>query len=143
MLPSLSILARRRPTIRRQMLPIAGAVILLAAAAAALLGAGPSDGRAIHSPSVAETLAPDTWALTLPATWLATPVLGPRPGDHLDVLALRPGDRATATAIAFDLLVVAVDERGLIVGCAPDDATAIAVARASGLLLVPLLRSTR
>lgn len=140
MLPSLSVLARRRRISRRRTLAFAGVVVL---ALAALFGPAPSDAGMSRTASVADMLAPDTWALTLPPAWLATPVIGPRPGDRLDVLALRPGERANATAIAFDLLVVSVDERGLVVGCAADDATAIAVARASGLLLVPLLRSTR
>jgi len=140
MLPSLSILVRRRLTSRRRTVALAGVGVL---ALAALFGPAASDTGAMRTASVAETLAPDTWALTLPPAWLATPVIGTRPGDHLDILALRPGERATATAIAFDLLVVSLDEHGLVVGCAADDATAIAVARASGLLLVPLLRSTR
>jgi len=140
MLPSLSLIARRRRIPRRPALAVAGTLVL---AAAALFGPAPSEAGVTGAASVADTLAPDTWALTVPTAWLATSVGGARPGDRLDVLALRAGDRATATAIAFDLLVVSVDERGLIVGCVAEDATAIAVARASGLLLVPLLRSTR
>ena len=140
MLPSLSLIARHRRIPRRPALAVAGMLVL---AAAALFGPAPSEAGVTSTASVADTLAPDTWALTVPTAWLATSVGGARPGDRLDVLALRTGDRATATAIAFDLLVVSVDERGLIVGCVAEDATAIAVARASGLLLVPLLRSTR
>ena len=140
MLPSLNVLARHRGIPRRSVLAIVGAIIL---AAAFILRPTPSEAGAVRTATVAEILAPDTWALTLPAGWLATPLLGARPGDRLDVLALRPGDHASATAIAFDLLVVSVDDRALVVGCVADDATSIAVARASGLLLVPLLRSSR
>lgn len=140
MLPSLSVLARRRPVSRRSALAIAGAAILVVAFVVRPVSEHDGAGR---TATVAETLAPDTWALTLPFAWLATPLVGTRPGDHIDVLALRPGERASATAIAFDLLVVSVDERAVVVGCVADDATAIAVARASGMLLVPLLRSTR
>jgi hypothetical protein len=121
-------------------LAVAGALVL---AAAVLLGPVSTDAGVTRSASVAETLTPDTWALMLPAAWLATSLVGARPGDRLDLLALRTGDRASATAIAFDLLVVSMDERGLVVGCVAEDATAIALARASGHLLVPLLRSTR
>jgi len=39
--------------------------------------------------------------------------------------------------------VVSADDRAVIVGTGADDATALGIARASGLLLVPLLRSTR
>ena len=47
-----------------------------------------------------------------------------------------------ATAVAFDLVVLSADDRAVIVGTGADDATALGIARASGLLLVPLLRST-
>jgi hypothetical protein len=140
MLPTLTVVARHRRVSRRSALAIVGALIL---GAALVVRAAPSDDGVARTATVAETLAPDTWALTVPAAWLATPLVGTRAGDRLDVLALRSGDRASATAIAFDLLVVSVDERALVVGCRADDATAIAVARASGMLLVPLLRSTR
>jgi hypothetical protein len=81
--------------------------------------------------------------VSIPTTWLIAPISGLRAGDRLDVLALRPGEHASATAVAFDLVVVSADDRAVIVGTGADDATALAVARASGLLLVPLLRSTR
>jgi hypothetical protein len=81
--------------------------------------------------------------MAVPTSWFIAPIAGLRPGDHLDVLALRPGERASATAVAFDLVVVSVDERAVVVGTGADDATALGVARASGLLLIPLLRSTK
>jgi hypothetical protein len=81
--------------------------------------------------------------MSIPTSWFVAPITGLRSGDRVDVLALRPGERATATAVAFDLLVIAVDERTVTVGSGADDVTALGVARASGLLLVPLLRSTR
>lgn len=140
MLPSLTLVARHRRVSRRSALAIVGAAILAAALVVRPMSA--NDG-VTRTATVAETLAPDTWALTVPAAWLATPLVGTRPGDRLDMLAIRPGDRASAIAIAFNLLVMSVDEHALVIGCVADDATAIAVARASGLLLVPLLRSTR
>jgi hypothetical protein len=93
--------------------------------------------------TLADALAPGTWAVSIPTSWLVAPITGLRAGDRLDILALRPGERATATAVAFDLLVISADDRAVIVGTGADDATALGVARASGLLLVPLLRSTR
>ncbi len=140
MLPSLTVSAVRHRVSRRSALVIAGAAILVVAV---ILRPAPEHDGFARSATTAESLAPDTWGLTLPASWLATPLVGTRPGDRLDVLALRSGDRANATAIAFDLLVVSVDDRAVVVGCRADDATAIALARASGMLLVPLLRSTR
>lgn len=140
MLPSLTVLARPRRVPRRAALAIAGAALL---AVAFVARPAPANDGVARAPTVAEQLAAGTWALTVPAAWLATPLVGTRSGDRLDMLAIRPGDRAGATAIAFDLQVVSVDERALVIGCTADDATAIAVARASGMLLVPLLRSTR
>ena len=140
MLPSLSALARRRRLPPRATAALGGMLLL---GAAALFGPASSDAGAIRTATIADTLAPDTWALSLPGTWLATFPVGLRPGDRLDVLALRSGDHASATAIAFDLLVVSVNEHALVVGCRADDATALAIARASGMLLVPLLRSSR
>ena len=141
MLPSLTAAARRRPP-RRALLGVAGAA-LLAVAAIASMRASSSPAAGFQAAALAETLAPGTWAISIPTTWFVAPIGGLRAGDRLDVLALRPGERATATAVAFDLLVVSADEHAVVVGSGADDATAIGVARASGLLLIPLLRSTR
>jgi len=123
---------------------ISGATGALLIVLSVLLGLHGSVSSAVASPAgMADTLAPGTWALSIPTTWFVAPISGLRPGDHLDILALRPGERATATAVAFDLIVVSADDRAVIVGSGADDATAVGVARASGLLLVPLLRSTR
>ncbi|HEV2249089.1 MAG TPA: hypothetical protein VGT60_01090 [Candidatus Limnocylindria bacterium] len=112
--------------------------------AGSLLLALHSSPPAIASPlPMADALAPGTWAIAIPTSWFVAPIAGLRPGDRLDVLALRPGERATATAVAFDLLVVSVDDRAVVIGSGADDVTALGVARASGLLLIPLLRSTR
>ena len=92
---------------------------------------------------MADVLEPGTWAISVPITWFAAPIGGLRPGDRLDFLAIRPGERAAATAIAFDMLVISADDRSVILGSGADDVTALGVARASGLLLIPLLRSTR
>jgi len=56
---------------------------------------------------------------------------------------VRPGDRAFAVPIAYAAMLIANDERGLVIEVDESDATAIATARGSGLLIVPLLRSTR
>jgi Flp pilus assembly protein CpaB len=140
MLPSLTAAARRRPP-RRALLGATGAAVLAIAAIASTHGSSPSAGG--MPPAMAETLAPGTWAISIPTSWFVAPIGGLRAGDRLDVLALRPGEHATATAVAFDLQVVSADDHAVVVGSGADDATAIGVARASGLLLVPLLRSTR
>lgn len=140
MLPSLTVVARRRPP-RRALLGAGGALLLAVSISGALRTAEPTAGAT--PVSVADALRPNTWAMAVPTSWFIAPIGGLRPGDHIDVLALRPGERASATAIAFDLVIVTVDERTVVVGTGADDATALSVARASGLLLVPLLRSTK
>jgi hypothetical protein len=140
MLPSLTAVARRRPP-RRAIAGASGALLLVVSLLFALHGSSPS--AVASSAPMADALAPGTWAIAIPTSWFVAPIGGLRPGDRIDVLALRPGERATATAVAFDLLVVSADDRAVIVGSGADDVTALGVARASGLLLIPLLRSTR
>jgi hypothetical protein len=139
MLPSLTAVARRRPQ-RHAILGAAGAM-LLGLSMLASLHSSPSASAA--PATMADALAPGTWAISIPTSWFVAPIGGLRAGDRLDILALRPGEHATATAVAFDLLVVSADDHAVIVGSGADDATALGIARASGLLLVPLLRSTR
>lgn len=141
MLPSLTIVARRRPP-RRALLGAGGALLLLLAGTLSVRSAATSP-IATGTAAIAESLAPGTWAMAIPTSWLSAPIAGLRAGDRLDVLAVRPGERATATAIAFDVVVVTVDDRAIVIGSGADDITALGIARASGLLLIPLLRSTR
>lgn len=139
MLPALTARARRWTT-RQAALALLVALLLLGAAATAL-GAleRPEPGAPLP---LAERLPAATWGLALPTSWLAAPLVGVRAGDRLDVLALRPGERA-ASAIAFDIEVMSLDERTVVLGVGASDATALAIARASGQLIVPLLRSTK
>ena len=83
-----------------------------------------------------------TWAIAVPTGWLAAPLAEARTGDSVDLLAVRSGDRPLAVAIAADLRVMSADERSVVFEVDEESATAIATARASGLLIVPLLRST-
>ena len=92
--------------------------------------------------SLAQRLSMSTWALALPTAWLAAPLAEVRSGDSVDLLAVRMGDRPLAVAIAADLRVMSADERSIVFEVDEESATAIASARASGLLIVPLLRST-
>ncbi len=140
MLPSLTSLPRPRP--RRPLLLAVSGALLVGGAALATRDAIPTPAAAAPS-SIAERLAPSTWAIAVPTAWLAAPLVGLRQGDRLDMLAIRPGERATATAIAFDLEVMSVDDRTVVLGASAADVTALAGARASGQLIVPLLRSTR
>lgn len=93
--------------------------------------------------ALAERLADSTWALAVPVGWLAAPVAEMRPGDSVDLLAVRLGERPLAVAIAADLRLMAFDDRAVVFEVDEESATAIATARASGLLIVPLLRSVR
>jgi len=137
-LPALTA-SRRRLSKRRIALGAASALLTLGALGAELSGsAAPSP-----IPSLAESLTPSTWAMTLPTAWLAAPVPRVVAGDLSDVLAVRQGERAYAVPVAYAARVVATDERGLVLEVEEEGASAIAIARGGGLLLVPLLRSTR
>ncbi len=142
MLPALMVQARRRPP-RRALLVAGGALVL---AAALLIALSPSVGPARAAPpppSVSEALEPGSWAVSVPTSWFAAPISGLRPGDRIDVIGLRPGERPTARAVALDLRVMSADERTVVVGTGAEDAAGLVIARASGLMLVPMLRSTR
>jgi len=136
-LPALTV--RRRLPARRIALGSASALLTLGALGAQF---GPATTPSA-SPSLAESLAPATWAMSLPAAWLAAPLPRVRTGDVIDVLGVRQGDRAYAVPVAYAARVMAVDDRGIVLELDEEGASAIAIARGGGLLLVPLLRSTR
>lgn len=139
MLPSLTTTARRLP--RRR---IVAGLASLALFAVALGGQGlTAAGPAPEPVSLSARLPSSSWGFAIPTSWFAAPLAGLRAGDRIDLLAMKASERPSANAIAFDLEVMSVDERALILGVSAFDATAIAVARASGQLIVPLLRSTR
>jgi len=137
-LPALTATRRRLPA-RRFALGAASALLTLGALGAEIGGAAAPAAQ----PSLAQLLAPSTWAMSLPASWLAAPVPRVRTGDVIDVLALRQGDRAYAVPVAYAARVMAADEHGIVLELDEEGASAIAIARGSGLLLVPLLRSAR
>lgn len=138
MLPTMTV--RRIGIARRRALLAGGAVVLFALAIATQLAAAPAPPPPA---SLAAQLGVGSWAMTVPASWLAAPVPAVRRGDLLDILAVKQGDRAYAAPVAFAVAVVSSDEHGLVIQVNEDDASAIAIARGGGLLLVPLLRSTR
>jgi len=137
-LPALTA-SRRRLSTRRIALG-AASVLLTAGALGVEMG-----GASAPSPpaSLADSLAPSTWAMSLPTAWLAAPVPRVSAGDTLDVLAVRQGDRAYAVPVAYAARVMAADERGIVLELDEEGASAIAIARGGGMLLVPLLRSSR
>jgi len=139
MLPALTVRARRIPRLRL-LSGIASAALLAIGVAGSL--PAPSERPAAAAP-LAQRLAPASWGLAVPTSWFAAPLTDLRVGDRIDVLSLRGGERPVATAIAFDLEVMSLDERTLVLGVSAFDATAISTARAGGQLIVPLLRSTR
>lgn len=140
MLPAMTV-ARAAGRWRRVLLGAAAAV-LFALALVTQLAAAPTPPPAPPS-DLAAQLTPGSWAMTVPAAWLAAPVPAVHRGDLLDILAVKQGDRAYASPVAFAVVVVSSDERSLVIQVNEDDASAIALARGGGLLLVPLLRSTR
>lgn len=138
MLPAVTIARRWLP--RRRTVLVAASLVLFALALVTQLAATPPPAP---PPTLAAQLAPDSWAMSVPTAWLAAPLPGLRHGDLVDVLAVKQGERAYAAPVAFAAVVITVDERGLVLQVHEDDASAIAIARGGGLLLVPLLRSTR
>ena len=138
MLPALTASRRRLPA-RRVVLGAASALLTLVALGVELGGATAPTVQ----PSLAQSLAPSTWAMDLPTAWLAAPAPRVHAGDVIDVLAVRQGDRAYAVPVAYAARVMAVDEHGIVLELDEEGASAIAIARGGGLLLVPLLRSAR
>ncbi len=138
MLPALTATRHRLPT-RRIALAAGSALLALAAAGGAIAPIGTPQS----TPSLADSLAPATWGMTVPTAWLSAPVPRVRSGDLIDVLAVRQGDRAYAVPVAYAVRVMTSDERGIVIEVDEEDASAIAIARGGGLLLLPLLRSTR
>jgi hypothetical protein len=138
MLPALTA-SRRRLSVRRVALGAASALLAVGALGLQL------GGGAVPAPppSIADSLAPSTWAMSLPTAWLAAPVPRVRTGDTIDVLAVRQGERAYAVPVAYAARVIATDDRGIVLELDEEGASAIAIARGGGLLLVPLLRSAR
>jgi len=137
-LPALTASRRRLPA-RRIALGAASALLTLGALGAEIGGGATPAAQ----PSLAQSLAPSTWAMSLPGAWLAAPVPRVRTGDLIDVLAVRQGDRAYAVPVAYAARVMAADEHGIVLELDEEGASAIAIARGGGLLLVPLLRSAR
>ena len=144
MLPVLTFTPKRIVIPRRRLVLAAGGAALLATSIFSTLLTSPprSADEAAVSRSLAQRLSMSTWAIAVPTGWLAAPLAEVRSGDSVDLLAVRSGDRPLAVAIAADLRVMSADERSIVFEVDEESATAIATARASGLLIVPLLRST-
>jgi hypothetical protein len=140
-LPSLTF---RPARIRvRRALPAAAGGVLVLVSVLSFFGGGPATSSAPPAMRrLAERLSAASWGLTVPTSWLATPVSEIQPGDSVDLLAVRT-DRAVTIPIAADLRVMAIDQSAVVFEVDEDAATAIATARAANLLLVPLVRSTR
>ncbi len=138
MLPALTS-SHRRFGARRVAFAAASAVLGVAAVASQAVSAPPPARPA----SLADELRASSWAMQIPAAWLAAPAPPLRPGDMLDILAVRSGDRAYAVPVAYAVIVMSADERAIVLDVDEDDAIAVANARGAGLLLVPLLRSTK
>jgi hypothetical protein len=144
MLPALTF-TRKRFAVpgRRLLLAAGGSTLLVGSILSTFVGSPARSGDdAAASLSLAQRLSMSTWALAVPTAWLAAPLAEVRSGDSVDLLAVRGGDRPLAVAIAADLRVMNADDRSIVFEVDEESATAIASARASGLLIVPLLRST-
>lgn len=143
MLPALTFTAKRVAIPRRRLvLAVGGSMLLGASILSTFVAPTRSADDVTATASLAQRLSMSTWALALPTAWLAAPLAEVRSGDSVDLLAVRMGDRPLAVAIAADLRVMSADDRSVVFEVDEESATAIASARASGLLIVPLLRST-
>ncbi|HZP97847.1 MAG TPA: hypothetical protein VFC31_16135 [Candidatus Limnocylindria bacterium] len=138
MLPALTP-SRRRLPVRRALLGSASAALALAAVSSQV-AATPAPERPV---ALADTLRSSSWGMDVPVAWLAAPVPSVRHGDVIDILAVRAGDRPYTVPVAYAVHVMSLDDRVLVLEVDQDDAVAIATARGAGMLLVPLLRSTR
>jgi hypothetical protein len=144
MLPALTFTRRRFVVPRRRILLSAAGTALLVASVVSTFAAGPArPADEAVSRTLAQRLSASTWAIAVPIGWLAAPLAELRNGDSVDLMAVRTGDRPFAVAIAADLHVMSADDRAVVFEVDEESATAIATARASGLLIIPLLRSTR
>ncbi len=79
----------------------------------------------------------------MPNGWLAAQPPRLSPGDRIDLIGARPGERGNVATIAIDARVVELDGEATVLEVGPDDAAAIAAARVNGYLIVVLLRATR
>jgi len=138
MLPSLTVRSRFLDR-RRIALGIASALLALAALATSQSATAPAAAQT----SLADELHPATWAILVPPTWLAAPVPRVRRGDLLDLFGMKIGDRAFATPLVYGAAVILADDRGLLLEVDESDAAALASARAGGMQLIALLRSSR
>jgi len=136
-----------RTAVRERLQPRTVRIVFAVLAATSLLGALGSSifatPTSAPAAALADELRPASWAMTIPAAWLAAPVPRGRAGDAFDVLALRSGERAASIPVAYDVVMLGIDDRGLTIEVDQDDAVAIANARGAGMTFVVLLRSTR
>jgi hypothetical protein len=143
MLPTLTFTPRRVVIPWRRLLLAAAGTTLLVGSILSTSGSWLSRAdETVVNRSMAERLSASTWAMAVPTAWLAAPLAEVRSGDSVDLLAVRSGDRPLAVAIAADLRVMSADERSVVFEVDEESATGIATAHASGLFIVPLLRST-
>ena len=128
----------RRISGPRRVIGVTAAVLFIGASLVQIVAAPASP-----APGLADELGPATWAMNIPVTWLAAPAPPLRPGDEIDLLAMRQGDKPYAVPVAYGVIVLVGSERGLLLQVDEVDASALASARSSGLQLLALLRSTR
>lgn len=122
---------------------MASVALLLAVGASGTALTPPQVAVPVPTPSLSDRLGPKTWALAIPTAWLSVALPGLRADDVVDLLGARAGERAAASEIATGMRVMSADDRVLVVELTAEDASSITGARARGLALVPILRSTR
>jgi hypothetical protein len=135
-----ALIASRRPLARRRLMMGAASALLALAAVGASVSANPAPAREV---SLAMSLHPSMRALAVPSTWFAAPLPRVRVGDVLDIEAVRTGEKAYSIQVAVAARVLSSDERGVVIEVDENDAGLLVNARATGMLIVPLLRPDR
>lgn len=139
MTPSRVLAVRARPPLR----PVARAIAIGSLVLGAVLVATSGAPAAPVTVPLARRLEPARVAVAIPLAWLAAPLPGLGVDDRLDIVGVRPGDAASVYPLAEGARVLEEDGRSLVLAVRSDDAAQLALARASSLLLVPLLRPSR
>lgn len=101
-------------------------------------GAHPEPPRALS-----RTLAPAAGAVRLPHAWLAAPPARLAPGERIDLIGARGGERGGVVSVAVDARVLELEADALVLELAGDEPAAVASARANGYALLVVLRSSR
>jgi hypothetical protein len=128
---------------RRWRIVAACAAALLAFAGATGAGREPADHPSVPD-SVSASLDPATAGARVPHSWLAGAPPRLSAGDRIDLLGVRPGDRAAgAIAVVLGARVVAAENDGFVLEAVSEDLAGLAIARAQNYVLLLVVHPAR